>query len=184
VTGRGSFRERWRREVWRTQRVSDSVRVVLLLLAEDMAANGQVSVPRSELAERLGRSPKRVTERLRVAIEAGLLARVMAGQPRTTAVYAAVLPAGSGGAPVRTPVRGADSRPYRGAPVRTPHLSTDARERPDLGGADGGPAIGKRESPQVVGLQRARVPGEERSSEEEQEHAHERANVDPWSATP
>jgi hypothetical protein len=170
MSGRGTFRARWRREVWRTQRVSDSVRVLLLLLADDMAENGRVSLPRSELARRLGRTPRRVTERLQMACDVGLLDRVQTGKPGATAVYAAVLPT-SDGAPVRTPAKGADSGTSPGAHVRTLDTSAHVLGRPGLDGADGGPAIGKRESPQLVGFQRARVPGEERSSE---------GQDDPW----
>ena len=51
---RPSLRTRWKAEAFRTALVSDSVRTVLLLLSEHMAADGYVSVPRSKLAEALG----------------------------------------------------------------------------------------------------------------------------------
>lgn len=115
---RRDLRARWLAEVWKSPRITDSVRVLLLRLAEDMRSNGRVSVPRSTLMEDLGRDRARVAERIKRAMEAGFLDRVAAGKPGQTAEYIATIP--DKGAPVRTIDKGADSRTHRGAPVRTP----------------------------------------------------------------
>ncbi len=111
-----SRRDRWRVEVFRSKRITDSTRVLLLAMAEHMRADGYVSVPRAELVRILDRDAKRITERIALAIEAGLLDRVASGSPGRTAEYVALLPQG---APVRTTKKGADSRAHYGAPVRT-----------------------------------------------------------------
>ncbi len=111
-----SRRERWRAAVFRSKRITDSTRVLLLAMAERMRADGRVSVPRGELVRILDRDTRRITERINLAIEAGLLDRVAAGGPGHTAEYVALLP---DGAPVRTRKHGADSRSHYGAPVRT-----------------------------------------------------------------
>lgn len=96
---RADLRGRWRAEVIRSARISDSVRVVLLVLADEMTAAGYVSVPRRKIAETINRHEARVTERLTKAISAGFLSVVRAGRPGRTAEYCATLP---DGAPVRT----------------------------------------------------------------------------------
>lgn len=111
-----SRRERWRAEVFRSKRITDSTRVLLLAMAERMRADGRVSVPRGELVRIIDRDTRRITERINLAIEAGLLDRVAAGGPGHTAEYVALLPQG---APVRTTWHGADTRSHSGAPVRT-----------------------------------------------------------------
>ncbi len=128
----GTKRDRWRAEVFRSKRITDSTRVLLLAMAERMRADGRVSVPRVDIAGMLDRDTKRVTERIQLAIEAGLLDRVSAGSPGRTAEYVALLPQG---APVRTKRKGADSRDHYGAPGRT---STEADK-----GAPGGVANSK-----------------------------------------
>src|SRR5690554_5689529 len=89
-----SLRTRWRREVFRTKLVPDSVRVVLLALAEHMRENGYVSVARRTIAAEIGRDPRRINERIQAAVDARLLDRVRRGRPGVTAVYRAVLPWG------------------------------------------------------------------------------------------
>lgn len=86
--------EDWRREVYRSRRVPDSVRVLLLLLAERMRPDLTVSVPRAELAEALSLSPRRVSERLATAVQARLLERLVRGQKHVTAVYRGTWPDG------------------------------------------------------------------------------------------
>ena len=93
VTRRGSLRSQWRTEVLASHRITDSVRVLLLLLHEHMNAQGQVSVPRRKLAEYLNKSERRIDERLQRAREAGFLTRKVSGQPGRTAVYLATIPA-------------------------------------------------------------------------------------------
>lgn len=88
----GTFRARWLREVFRTVHITESVKVMLFALAiEEMDAAGRVSVPREELAVRIGRGKSRVSERVQEAVNQGFLVRVSAGKKRSTAVYAAAI---------------------------------------------------------------------------------------------
>jgi len=88
-------RTRWRRLVLRHRapRLTGSVRVLLLVMADHMDERGYVSVPRSRLAETLAVAPARVSERIGVATSVGLLAVVRRARPGVTAVYQATLPA-------------------------------------------------------------------------------------------
>lgn len=122
---RGTKRSAWRRHVLRSHLITDSVRVLMLELAEEMSPGGIVSVPRSDLAGRLDRDAKRITERIALAKDAGFLDVVSRARPGHTAVYAAKFP----------PARGADSRTHRGADGGTP--------KPPARGADGGEPTGK-----------------------------------------
>ena len=88
---RRSLRSRWLPKVYLAP-VSDGTKLLLVLLAEDMREDGYVSVPRDELARRLGRHPGKVSARLKEAVEARLLDRVVPGHKGTTAVYRALLP--------------------------------------------------------------------------------------------
>jgi hypothetical protein len=85
------LRARWRAEVLRSTAITDATRVLLLVLADRMRANGTVSVPRAELAKILGRSPQRITDRILAAKKAGLLDTVGGGYRGRTAVYVARL---------------------------------------------------------------------------------------------
>lgn len=97
MTARDGLRDRWRAEVYRSPLISDSVRVVLLVLADHMTSRGYVSVPRTKLAAKLGRSPRRITERLEKARAAGFLDVVRNGRPGQTAEYVATFPDGADG---------------------------------------------------------------------------------------
>ena len=72
--------------------LTNGCRLLLLRLSDDMDANGNVSVPRSELAEHLGTAPARITEWVHAAQRLGLLAQVRRGRPGVTAVYRATVP--------------------------------------------------------------------------------------------
>lgn len=88
----GTYRARWLREVLRTAQITESVKVMLLALGiEEMDPSGLVSVPREELAVRIGRGKARVSERIQGAVDHGFLVRVSAGKKGNTAVYAAAL---------------------------------------------------------------------------------------------
>jgi hypothetical protein len=152
----GTFRDAWRREVLRSGRISDSVRVLLLVLADNIRGKDRISLPRNEIAKTLGRSPQRITERIHLACEAGFLDRVSSGKPGRTAVYQALIPR-SEGPRVRTSRKGPDSRYQRGPDVRTLN--------PWDKGPDGGAAIDRR----VVGERREprHVNGWERPALEE-----------------
>jgi hypothetical protein len=88
----GTFRAHWLREVLRTVHITESVKVLLISMGvEEMDPTGRVSVPRKDLAGRIGRAPARVSERIQEAIEMGFLVRLSAGKKSHTAVYAAAL---------------------------------------------------------------------------------------------
>jgi hypothetical protein len=164
---RRGLRDRWRSEVLRATRITDSVRVVLLILADSMTDAGYVSVPRSELAATLNRSPRRVTERLELAREAGYLAVVRPAMPGRTAEYVATLPEASQGAPVRTSTNGHKSGLERGGlqpPFVAPFRTSTERGTSDARGADGGP-------PNTRALPTA-TKNEERTDEKTPAHFH------------
>lgn len=79
----------WRRDVFasRLPEMTPAVKVLLLYLADEMRAGGEVSIARDAIAKDLGIHKARVAERLAKAIEAGFLTRVQAGYPGRTAVY-------------------------------------------------------------------------------------------------
>ncbi|HEY9410992.1 MAG TPA: hypothetical protein VIP77_15545 [Jiangellaceae bacterium] len=88
----GTYRAHWLREVLRTAQITESVKVMLLALGiEEMDPSGLVSVPREELAVRIGRGKARVSERITAAVDMGFLVRVSAGKKGNTAVYAAAV---------------------------------------------------------------------------------------------
>ena len=93
----GTLRTRWRREVLGTPLVTDSVRVLLIAMADDMTENAQVRMSRTAYAARLKRSERRISERLEQAVTAGLLDRVEKGAPGRLPLYAGLLapPTGS-----------------------------------------------------------------------------------------
>ncbi|MEU8270158.1 hypothetical protein AB0B89_23740 [Sphaerisporangium sp. NPDC049002] len=88
----GTFRARWIREVLRSPQITESIKVLLVSMAiEEMDAAGRVSVPREDLATRIGRGKARISERLQEAVDRGFLVRVSAGKRGSTAVYAGVV---------------------------------------------------------------------------------------------
>lgn len=87
-----SLRDRWRVEVFRSAAINDGTRVLLLALAEGMDGRGYVSTPRLTLALRVGKSERKVSQRLQEAVAARLLDRVQRGHKGTTATYRALLP--------------------------------------------------------------------------------------------
>ena len=86
------FLGRWLQEVTCSGSITDSCRVLLLVAVRHMDATGRFEVMRSDLALKLGRSTRRVDERLEQAIRAGYLVRVTRGQKYVTAVHRAALP--------------------------------------------------------------------------------------------
>lgn len=87
-----ALRDRWVAAVLKTTLVGDATKVLLVAMSLDMDHKGYVSVLRPVLAERIGRSERRVTERLSDAVEAKLLDHVRRGQKGVTPVYRAMLP--------------------------------------------------------------------------------------------
>jgi hypothetical protein len=88
----GTVRVRWLRYVYGTVRVPDSVRVLLLALAEGMDDDGRVEVGRDDLAALLSRAPRRISARLAEAVGAGLLTQVRRGAPGRPSAYQAAFP--------------------------------------------------------------------------------------------
>lgn len=82
----------WREAVFRSAAITDSVRVVLLFLAEHMRENRQVSVPRKDIARNLGRSERKVSQRIADAHAAGFLDTIQRGRKGHTAVYVGLFP--------------------------------------------------------------------------------------------
>ncbi|MCC5574534.1 hypothetical protein IMZ11_02625 [Microtetraspora sp. AC03309] len=87
----GTYRARWLREVLKTPQITDSVRVLLMTLALHMDASGRVSVPREDLAGLLGRNPRKVADKVKVALDSGFLMQTARGQKHQTAVYQAAI---------------------------------------------------------------------------------------------
>src|SRR5690606_10313593 len=87
----GTYRAHWLRAVIRATHIPESVRVLLMTLALHMDASGRVSVPREVLAALLGRNERKVAERVKGALESGLLVRTVRGQKHRVAVYQAAI---------------------------------------------------------------------------------------------
>lgn len=150
----------WRRAVYRSTTLSDRVKVLLLYLADHMRDNRQVSVPRAQVAKGLGRSERRVTERITEAHEAGWLSTVTRGQKGITAVYQGLFPDAFSGTDARplnvshsefsgtptSPLKGAETRPLNG-PIQafsgTPGGPTNRRA--DLSASGHGRNVGSDE---------------------------------------
>jgi hypothetical protein len=88
----GTFRGRWRDEVFASPLITDAVRVGLLALVPEMSDAGEVSVSREFVAKRINRSNPRVTERLQAGVDAGFLERTVAGKKGRVARYIGRLP--------------------------------------------------------------------------------------------
>ena len=75
-------------------KLTDPVRVYLLYLASTcMSRPANLFVPRKTIAKALGRSERRVTERVSAAHEAGFLHTVSAGYRGHVPVYQGIFPA-------------------------------------------------------------------------------------------
>ena len=94
-----TYRDQWVEEVFRTPLITDSTRVALLALVPEMDESGLVSFRRQDLAARLGRSDRRVGDRIANAIDAGYLRRISRGQRNGLGRYQATLPGDSSGHP-------------------------------------------------------------------------------------
>lgn len=75
-----------------SDRIGDSCRVLLLLLAEHMTDAGYVSIPRETITAQLGVSSRRITARITEACRGGLLDQTGGGYHGVTARYVAVIP--------------------------------------------------------------------------------------------
>ncbi|MBG0828516.1 hypothetical protein HS041_12130 [Planomonospora sp. ID67723] len=108
----GTARAHWLRTVIKTKQITDSIRVLLMTFALHMDASGRVSVPRVDLAELLGRDPRKVGEKVKTALESGFLVQIVRGQKHRTAVYVAAF----NGQPLSMPPGG----PAENFPLRMP----------------------------------------------------------------
>ncbi len=126
---------RWYREMLRDGRLLSRTKLVLVVLADRMDLRGYVSIPRSRIAEYLGVVPRRITEGIKEAKEAGWLDVVTAGRPGVTAVYVATIPSAAArdGAPIRPNKRQRDS-----AYIRTKRADDMGLSTAPSDGADGG----------------------------------------------
>lgn len=102
----GTFRGEWVDEVFRSPLITDAVRVALLALAREMDDDGLVEADRSMLAGRLARHERKVSERYRMAQEAGFLKKVRGGNRGGPNVFQATLPPTAKGAARRHPFDG------------------------------------------------------------------------------
>ena len=143
----------WRREVYRSTTLSDRTKVLLLFLSDHMREDRKVSVPRAKIASSLGRSERRITERITEAQDHGWLSTVVRGQKGLTAVYQGLFPDALSGTDVRplnrkvsqfsgtptSPLNDAETRPLNGpkqAFSGTPGGPTSSRADLTAGGAD------------------------------------------------
>lgn len=124
----------WRQAVFKSTRIKDNARVLLLYLADHMKADRTVSIPRKTIASDLGKSERRITERIAAAHEAGFLSTVAAGYRGRTAVYQGLFP---------TPQSGTHARPLStrdSGTILSPLSSAETRPLfTQESGTDGGP---------------------------------------------
>jgi len=115
----GTFRAHWLNEVLRSSELTESVKVLLLSAAiEEMDPAGRFSVPRQDLAARIGRGTTRITERINEAVDRGFVVRLAPGRKGSTAVYAAALK-GSACADLIAPEGSGHADLIKGSPSRT-----------------------------------------------------------------
>lgn len=86
-------RERWLDHVRRSPQITDSVRVLLMTLADKfMDDDGRTKVKQVEVAVALGRPKRRVYDRYQAAIAAGFLVEVSRGGEGSAVTYQARIP--------------------------------------------------------------------------------------------
>lgn len=90
----GTFRGNWIRFIYRTARITDSTRVLMLALSEAMDESGRVEATRDDVANLLDRSPRRMSARYTDAIDAGVLEQIQRGNRKTGSVFQALIPNG------------------------------------------------------------------------------------------
>ena len=143
--------EDWRRDVFRSTVLSDRAKVLLLFLAEHMNADRRVSLPRAQVAKALGKSERRITERITEAHDAGWLSTVVRGQKGITAVYQGLFPdvlSGTDARPLnrrQSKFSGTPTSPLKGAETRPLNRPNDA-----FRGRTSVPPIEERTSQRVV----------------------------------
>lgn len=88
----GTYRGRWQDEVFGTPHVSAEVKVMLLAMSLEMDDAGCAAIPRDELAQLLRCHPRKVSEKIKTAIDAGVLRRTARGNNGRTAQFQGVIP--------------------------------------------------------------------------------------------
>jgi hypothetical protein len=125
TVGRPPLRDRWRRVIFATRRVSPAVALTMLTYAEHMRADGYVSVKQTTIMARRNMSARTVKDHVAAAIAAGVLDRVSHGYDGHTAQYRAVLPSPREGEQNKHPLGVENAHPL---PARegehVPHPST------------------------------------------------------------
>lgn len=119
---RQNHRDRWAAKVIKAKALPSSTRLFLSsVLVRDMRANGHVSVPRAQLAARLGVDERTITRHVTKARETGWLVVVQAGYRGRTAEYQATFPnteSGTSSVPLSEPLKGDTFYPpFRGTNV-------------------------------------------------------------------
>ncbi|RYC14564.1 hypothetical protein [Nocardioides zhouii] len=133
----------WRRAVYRSTTLTDRTKVLLLFLADHMGQDRRVSIPRHKIAAGLGRSERRITERITEAHDSGWLWTQVRGQKGITAVYQGLFPESVSGTDAR-PLNRRKPGKFSGTPTSP---LNDAETRPLNGpnrafsGTHGGPTI-------------------------------------------
>lgn len=167
--GRRRTANEWRDFVFASPHIKDNVRVLLLFLAEHMTTDRKVSVPRATIAAKLGKTERRVTERITAAHRAGFLSTVSPGHVGRTAVYQGLFPEVESGRNVRplsgdesgsilSPLSSAETRPLskrergrNGGPTTTtadlPLRGNDRDVSSDEGACEHGMPFGDRPDP-------------------------------------
>lgn len=107
---RANHRDRWAARVVKAKQLPSSTRLFLVsVLTTSMKANGHVSVPRAQLAARLGVDERTVTRHITKARETGWLVVVQHGYRGRTAEYQATFPNAESGTldvPLSEPEKG------------------------------------------------------------------------------
>jgi hypothetical protein len=127
--------EDWRRAVFRAHHLGDPVRVLLLFLADHMKDNRTVSVKRDVIAKALGKSERRISERVAAAHDAGFLSTVAPGYRGHVAVYQGTFPEAESVTPTST-LSSAETRPLSTRERVTPGGPTTTTADLSVGGAD------------------------------------------------
>lgn len=91
MSRRGSVAQ-WRTMIYKTHRITPTVRVLMLWFSDNMSAQRVVSVPRYKIAAALGVHERRIDEQIKAAREAGVLDVVSRGYRGRTAVYMGMFP--------------------------------------------------------------------------------------------
>lgn len=97
-----TLRERWLGHVRRSPQVTDSVRVLLMTLADEfMDDDGHTKVKQIEVAVILGKDKRRLYDRYQAAINAGFLVETSRGGEGGAVTYQAEIPVYDGAAKSR-----------------------------------------------------------------------------------